>query len=415
MSRGLRPTAALLVGLPGLVVAVQSGYLAALSAAALRPRPGRRPPPPPTARLAVLVPAHDEQELIGRCLASLADQRYPVGLRRTVVIADNCTDRTAEIARAAGAEVLERHDPASPGKGQALRWAMDRLLREDPQLDAVVVVDADSIADPDLLGELAAALTAGAAAVQAEYLALTDDGPTGELRDAAFLLFHRVRFRGRAALGLPCSLVGNGMLFSRRVLEEHPWQAFSSTEDLEHSLDLRIAGVRPVFAERARLRAPVASDGAGARTQRLRWEGGRLELVRTRLPGLLVACLAGRPDLWDAALDLAVPPLGVLAPLVVLGASAAGVLVAAGTVGGVVLLPWAVAAAALPAHVLVGLRAAGAPPSTYAALRGAPALVASQALARLSVLRDRRAGTWVRTERPGAGPGARPADAGTAG
>ncbi len=400
-SRLLRTAATVPLTVAGVGVAVQSGYLAALSLAALR-RPHVGPAPAARSRLVVLVPAHDEQALIGRLLASLEAQRYPAELRRTVVIADNCTDRTAELARAAGAEVLERSDATALGKGHALRWAMDRLLERGEPFDAFVLVDADTVVDPELLLHLAAAHEAGAAAVQGEYLALEDgDGDRAALRSAAFLLFHRVRFRGRAALGLPCSLVGNGMLLSRELVRQHPWQAFSSTEDLEHSLDLRVAGVRPVFAEQARLRAPVAAGGAAARTQRTRWEGGRLELVRTRLPGLLRAVRGGRTDLWDAALDLSVPPLGVLGAAVVAGTGTVAVLVAAGALDRRALLPWAFATAAVPTHVLVGLRAAEAPASTYAALRHAPALVASEVVSRVGVLRDRRAGTWTRTERPG--------------
>src|SRR4029077_1886584 len=128
-----------------------------------------------------------------------------------------------------------------------------------------------------------------------------------------FLLFHRTRFAGRAVLGMACNLVGNGMLLTRRVLEEHPWTAFSSAEDLEYSIDLRLAGVRPVFASSARVLAPVAGRGRGARTQRLRWEGGGSHVVPPRITRLVRS--AARPGDWsrlDAALDLGVPPLGLL-------------------------------------------------------------------------------------------------------
>src|SRR5260221_11108839 len=153
---------------------------------------------------------------------------------------------------------MVRNEPDSRGKGQALRWAMDKVLAGDASLDAIAVVDADSVAERGLLAGLTVHLEGGAEAIQGEYLVLPEDrSARGELRAAAILLFHRVRFGGRAALGLPCTLVGNGMLFSRSLLERYPWNAFSGAEDLEYSIDLRLAGVRPVFAGSALLRGPV--------------------------------------------------------------------------------------------------------------------------------------------------------------
>lgn len=392
---------ALLAGGAGLTAAGASLYLLALSVAALLHRPAALDRPA-RHRIAVLVPAHDEATLIGRCVRSLRAQTYPVDRRRIVVVADNCTDRTAEVAAAAGAEVLVRQDPAARGKGQALRWAMDRLLADPWGADAVAVVDADSVADPELLSALEAHLAAGADVVQAEYLALSeDDTPRSALRGAAFLLFHRTRFAGRAVLGMACNLVGNGMLFSRRVLEEHPWEAFTGAEDLEHSMDLRLAGVRPVFAPSARVFAPVAAGGRGARTQRLRWEGGRFHVVRTRLARLLVS--AARTRDWsrlDAAVDLAVPPLGLLVLLVGAGTLLTGLLVAVGATPGWALAPWAASAAAIPAYVLIGLRAAHAPASAYRAMLRAPLFVLAKVGTYLRLTRGLHADRWERTERP---------------
>jgi cellulose synthase/poly-beta-1,6-N-acetylglucosamine synthase-like glycosyltransferase len=106
-------------------------------------------------RLVVLVPAHDEAGLIGRCVESLRSQSYPDERYDVVVIADNCADDTAGVARAAGAEVLVRHEPDLRGKGRALRWALDRVAARTPAPDGIVVVDADSVADSDFLATLA--------------------------------------------------------------------------------------------------------------------------------------------------------------------------------------------------------------------------------------------------------------------
>ena len=184
--------------LAGFVAACAGLYLVLLAFASF----GRRSveATPPRSRIAVLVPAHDEAALVGRCVTSLRQQSYPQDLYDIVVIADNCTDDTAARAAAAGATVLVRTAPDVRGKGPALRWAMDHMLESDPDLAALAVVDADSVADPGLLGALVARLEQGAPVVQAEYLGRDEDGSIrSELRAAAFLLFHRVRFGGRAA------------------------------------------------------------------------------------------------------------------------------------------------------------------------------------------------------------------------
>lgn len=390
----------------GAAVAAPAGYLAALSIAAARRRSNEPLRSEPSLRLAVLVPAHDEELLVGRCVDTLAAQDYPEHLYRVLVIADNCTDDTAQVARKHGAEVLERTDPYNRGKGHALRWAMDRLLA-DPEIDAFVIVDADSITEPGLLRALASTAEGGAPAVQADYAALVEEpDDRAQLRAAAFLLFHRVRFTGKAALGLPCSLVGNGMLFTRSLIQEHAWSAFSEVEDLEYSLQLRLAGIGPAFAASARLAAPVSPSGPAAEVQRRRWEGGRIRVARKYLP-MLVRQMAAhrRADLWDAATDLAVPPLGVLAAGIVLGTSSALLLSATGLAAPVALIPWGFATVALPVHVVGGLLAADAPPSMVAALRSAPALVATEAITRVRVLgRDDEADRWIRTPRSGLKP-----------
>ena len=189
------------------------------------------------------------------------------------------------------------------------------------------------------------------------------------------------------------------MLFSRRVLTAHPWSGFSSTEDVEYGLALRGAGVSPVFARGAIVWSPVAPRGRAADTQQLRWEGGKLHLARTLSPRLLAQGFRERrPALVDAAVELAVPPLGYLA-------AAAGSVTAVGValswldgLAAWAVTPAALALAAIPAYVLVGLIAADAPSSAYRALAHAPWFVVRKALRAHRLLRF-RADSWVRTER----------------
>jgi exopolysaccharide biosynthesis WecB/TagA/CpsF family protein len=395
------PVLATLLTAAGVLVAAAVFYLVVLAVACRFHAPAPRAEADVRPRLAVLVPAHDEAGYIGRCLETLREQDYPSELYEVVVIADNCTDATATIAASSGATVMERDDPTAPGKGRALRWAIDRLFGSRSDIDGVVVVDGDSVADRHLISGLAARLASGADAVQGEYLALTDgDDARSELRSASMLLFHRVRFGGRAALGLPCHLVGNGMAFSRHLLEDHPWDAYTSAEDLEWSADLRLAGIRPQFAADARLRAPIAKGGAAARTQRIRWEGGRLHVIRTRVPRLVRAMVHGRWSLFDAVVELLVPPLGVLAVASVAGAVATTLLYAIGIVPGWTVVPWIAGCAGIVLFVVGGLWAGRAPSSTFRALLAAPLLVLGDTRNRLRLLRGTRAGEWHRTERP---------------
>ena len=398
----------LLVG-AGLLPATLSLYLLVLAVASFGYRPpGRRETK--RSRLVVLVPAHNEDELIARCVRSLQTQTYPAALYRIVVVADNCSDATAMRASAEGAEVMERTAPNARGKGQALAWAIDQALASPDAPDAFVVVDADSVADAGLLAALEAELSAGADAAQAEYLVLDEHTSTrSELVSAGFLLFHRVRFSGRAALGMPAFLVGNGMLFSSALLRRHPWRAFSAVEDLEHSIDLRLAGVRPAFTSAARVLGPLPSQRGAATAQRLRWEGGRWHVVRQRLLELLRAAIARRdPWLVDAAMDLAVPPLGLLLMVSAAGLAISGLGIVSGLAPQLAALPWLVAIAATAGFVGLGLASAGAPRSTYRALLSVPIFLAWKLEAYLKLLRGFDAHRWDRSDRSEVAPPAAP-------
>jgi len=295
--------------------------------------------------------------------------------------------------------VLERTAPRARGKGHALRWAMDRMIG-DPDVDAFVVVDADSIADRAFLVRLVGPLHAGARAVQGESLLDAGDQGAGSLRASAFLLINRVRPAGRAVLGLPMThLAGNGMLLTTELLRDKPWGAYTSAEDLEYSLDLQADGIRIVYASGAVLLSPAAPNGRAAAQQQLRWEGGKFHLARTRLPGLVArAVRERRPALLGVAVDLAVPPIGWLTAAALAGSAAVATLAAVTPVPLWTLTPWLVGLCSIPVSVLVGLRAAGAPRSAYRALLRAPLLVLGKPLGAARLLRF-RGDTWVRTER----------------
>ena len=195
-------------------------------------------------RFVVVVPAHNEERGIARTVDNLLGLDWPRDRFRALVVADNCRDATAARAAEAGAEVLVRIDPDRRGKGYALERAFEQVLSAGGA-DAVVVIDADTIASPNLLSAFAARLELGALAVQAEYAVLNPDASwRTRLMTLAFALFHDVRSRGRERLRLSCGLRGNGMCFASEALRRVPHRAFSLVEDIEYGIRLGLEGIR---------------------------------------------------------------------------------------------------------------------------------------------------------------------------
>jgi hypothetical protein len=373
-------------------------YQGALLAAAALPR-SRAPRSSPDGRLhlAVLVPAHDEEGGIAQAVGALRAAAYPADRRRVVVIADNCTDATAQEARAAGAEVWERDDPDHRGKGPALSWALGKLLDGGAPPDAVVFVDADCLASPNLLEALDDALAAGADVVQADYVVSNpDESPVAALRFAGFRLVNTLRPLGLSRLGLSAGLLGSGMAMRRAVLQAVPWSAFGVTEDREYHLELVANGYRVAFASEASVQSAMPTTHASAESQQLRWEAGNVALARAWVPRLVHEGVRARDvgRLHAAAAMLVAPQSGLavaeVASLAV--ASVFGPREAVRRAAGL--------GAVHAAYVLGGLALLRAPRSVYAALPQAVPLVARKAgmLAGIAAGRRRPAG-WERTAR----------------
>jgi cellulose synthase/poly-beta-1,6-N-acetylglucosamine synthase-like glycosyltransferase len=253
-------------------------YLCILTIAAARLRIVLPPATPRKHTFRIVVPAHNEEQILAPVLRRIAMLDYPRDRWELVVVADNCSDATATVARAAGARVLERIDASLRGKGHALAFAVD-ALRAEP-FDAYVILDADTLVDPELLDILNRYLDAGHRVIQAHHDVLNPyDTRRTVLMYVAFCLFHYVRPLGRRALGLSTGLNGNGMCFAKPVLEQYSWNAFSLVEDMEYTTMLLRHGERVVFAPEARIRAQMAGGRVQATSQRMRWEGGRLRMA----------------------------------------------------------------------------------------------------------------------------------------
>jgi len=373
-----------------------SAYLAGLAVLA------RRTAPPaaavPTLKYDVIVPAHNEEAEIAETVRSLRAVDYPASLFRVLVVADNCTDATAERAAAAGAQVLVRKNAEHRGKGYALAFAFERS-RADGFADVVVVVDADTLVSANLLAAFASRFAAGATVVQADYGVRNRMASwRTRLMTIALAAFHGVRSIARERLGLSCGLRGNGMGFSSAVLAAHPPQAFSIVEDLEYGIHLGLAGIRVEYVHEARVVGYMAVTETASRSQRRRWERGRQALVRHLVPVLIRGAWQHRSaSLLDLAIDLLVPPIGTLA--LVAGAGLALSLLAAATFGAT-LAPWLWGATlvGLLLHIVRGWSISGVGLRGLLDLLWAPVYVMWKLTLRFSD-KGRTPEEWVRTKR----------------
>jgi cellulose synthase/poly-beta-1,6-N-acetylglucosamine synthase-like glycosyltransferase len=265
--------------------------------------------------VAVLVPAHDESAGIRSTIEEIWKQMRPCD--RLLVVADNCTDDTAAVARTAGAEVVERNEPERRGKGFALDWGL-RHLERDPR-EIVIVVDADCRLGTHALGNLTRACAAMDRPMQASYLMRTPAGSqiNYQVAEFAWRVKNWLRPLGLQALNLPCQLTGTGMAFPWKIIRSANLANAQIVEDMKLGLDLALAGHPPLFCSTALVTSEFARSAKGSGTQRKRWEQGHLALIFKFAPRLFAAAVSRRdPKLLAITLDLTVPPLSLLGLLV---------------------------------------------------------------------------------------------------
>lgn len=271
--------------------------------------PRRRSPAPrirPVGHLTVVVPAHNEELLIGRCVTSL--RASGMDSARVLVVAHNCTDETAARARAAGADVLVYTDFEAKGKGRALQFGLKAAL--DDGAEAIAIVDADSTVSINFIPMMYQALSEGNDVLQCRYeMKSVSDKANSGLASLAFRGFTFIRPMGRDRLGLSAGILGNGFAMTAATLRQVPYEAFSVVEDLEYHLHLIIAGKRVRFIEYAVVSAELPVSRSGEASQRSRWEGGRIRVARMWFLPILKQILQGRVAMIEPLLDLTGLPL----------------------------------------------------------------------------------------------------------
>jgi cellulose synthase/poly-beta-1,6-N-acetylglucosamine synthase-like glycosyltransferase len=231
-------------------------------------------------RFAILIPAHDEEAGISEVLESCNALDYPKDRYQVYVIADNCSDRTAECASTRSATCFERVDEVHKGKGWALDWAFRRILPEGH--DAIVVLDADCHLESKALRVFDDYLQRGATVLQANEVAVNvDESTTSYALALGKFIENELFLTPKSHLGLFVYLQGKGMVLAKEVLEAIPWQAHSITEDTEYTLELLRHRVRVWFVPEVCVASCFPADRDQLIAQRMRWAGGNLQLARS--------------------------------------------------------------------------------------------------------------------------------------
>lgn len=318
------------------------------------------PEAPDCPPFAILVPAHDEEKLISATVRALVAQVRP--LDRVLIVADNCSDNTAAIARSSGAEVIERGDAERRGKGFALEYGVAFLAQGKPP-SAVVFIDADCrVANGGLL-RLAARAIDRNGPVQGRNLSLAPvrdgvrkkRGLGARISEFAVRMKNHVRPLGCLQLGIPCPITGTGMAVPWGRLQAITLGSATLAEDLVLGVDLALTGKPAQFCPDVVITSLLPASETGQTRQRTRWEQGYLLAMRQCVPKILARAVRTRDGkLLGLALDLAILPLSLLVALngaltglglvwFLFSGSAAPVLLQVGSLavlGGTIMIVW---------------------------------------------------------------------------
>jgi len=280
-------------------------YIPVALAAKLRRR--ESPPTDMSDRYAVLICARNEAAVISELLESLRAQSYPAENLTVFVIADNCTDATAAIARENGAIVYERYNRVRVGKGYALDELLKNIERDFGNVfSGYFVFDADNILEPDYIEQMDRTFREGYDIITS-YRNSKNYGDNWISAGYALCFLRESRFlnHARQALGTSCSVTGTGFLFSRRILEKQGgWPFHTLTEDTEFSVSHILDGVRIGFCERAVFYDEQPVSFRQSWRQRMRWVKGYLQVIRTHGKGLLNGMLRGRFACFDMSMTI---------------------------------------------------------------------------------------------------------------
>ena len=386
------------------LVALPLAYLLLLALASanfLRPKTaGNRQP---SHRFIIAIPAHNEASVIGTSIRQMQALNYPKDLFKIHVVADHCSDKTAEIAKQAGAFVHERNVNPRTGKGAALSWLFQRVLSNEEN-DAVVIFDADTIVDPDFLRIMDARLAQGDQVIQGQHLISNpDSGWYPRLAWAMFLVDNRFQNLGRTNLGWSAKNMGDSICFRVDILRKIGWGE-GLTEDYQLRQRLLLEGVKITYEPRAIGRGEAPLTWAQARVQRMRWLRGTRESSQQFARPLLKEGLKRRDmAILDGALQAYLPSYSTLTMVGVMFLFLqllinwlVGPIFSWGLIGA-----WMAIVGALFVYPLIGLAFEKAPLKAYLAILSGMLFIIWRSWLALKVRFGKATALWVRTAHVG--------------
>ncbi len=208
----------------------------------------------------VIVPCHNRGQFLSKTLYSLSALIYPWNLSKLVVLADNCTDDTVEIAQKFGVKVLERHNNQQAGNNSSMEWALKQVRQWDEKYDAIVIIKTGSLISSNFLQVMNYYLEKGSEVIQSSNLLLAGSGrKKTELIHITHLLHNYMYPLGHKALGFNMHLSGNGMCFRSNILMKYPFGHHSIDKEREYNMFLRLKEIPTDFAPEARIWTPLQS------------------------------------------------------------------------------------------------------------------------------------------------------------
>ncbi len=269
----------------------------------------------PVNKFAVVVAAHNEEQVIVPLIENLKDMDYPKELFDIFVVADNCTDKTALLARRAGAFVFQRFNETKRGKGYALEWLFAKIYALNKPYDAFVIFDADNLVKRNFLLEMNAKLCEGEQIIQG-YIDSKNPYDTWVTNtfSIAFWLMNRLIQLSRFNLGISNTLAGTGMCISYDALKKLGWGAHSLTEDLEFTMKALFYGIKTSWAHDAIVYDEKPLTFMQSCRQRKRWAQGQVDVANRYMLLLVIKGIREKKLMYfDAALHLFQPYFSLIA------------------------------------------------------------------------------------------------------
>jgi cellulose synthase/poly-beta-1,6-N-acetylglucosamine synthase-like glycosyltransferase len=377
------------------------GYLLLMAFGAIRSAPKldlhqRKP----STRFMIIIPAHNEVNVIKATVNRLREIDYPSNLVSTHIIADYCSDNTAEAARQAGAIVHERNEGPRNGKGAALSWLFQRVLKGE-QCDAVVIFDADTQVHPDFLRVMDLRLSRGDQVIQGQHIIRnSSQGWHPALTWAMFLIDNRIQNLGRTNLGWSAKNMGDSICFRVDILQKLGWGE-GLTEDYHLRFRLLLKGIRIAYEPAAMGYGEAPLTWARARAQRARWLRGTHDTSRHYIKQLLMEGIKRRnAAMLDGALQAVFPSYSTLSLLVLIGLA---IQIPVDYFNASIFLwpllsVWGAVAITLLLYPLVGLALERAPGRAYIAILLGPYFILWRTYLALLSRFGKKPVTWIRTE-----------------